>query len=151
MKNQTSYNEEFRELTGDLSEAVHEDSVAIGSMLYTIAEEKKNNNLVVKDINGKFDQMMAKLDKIATLLEIIAEKNEAASNTRPDNIDISDRDEEILEFVKAQKRVCADDVQNFFKYRGRNAASARLNKLFRDNIVEKVYAGRNVYYTLKNP
>jgi predicted HTH transcriptional regulator len=151
MKNQTSYNEEFRELTGDLAEAVNEDSIAIGSMLYTIAEEKKNNNLVVKDINAKFDQMMTILERIANRLEEIAERSGPSESGRPDNIDISNRDGEILEFVKSHKRVCADDVQNHFKYKGRNAASARLNKLFRDNIVEKVYAGRNVYYTLRNP
>ena len=156
MKNTTqsspSYADEFKELTGDLADAVYDvDPVAVGQMLYRIAEEKKSNNLVVKDINGKFDQMMAKLDRIATLLEEAAKRSETAPaiSRRPDNVDISDRDQEILEFVKSRKKVCADDVQDHFKYRGRNAASARLNKLFRDNVVEKVYAGRNVYYALK--
>jgi hypothetical protein len=155
MKNTThsssNYADEFRELTGDLADAVYDvDPVAVGQMLYRIAEEKKSNNLVVKDINGKFDQMMAKLDRIATLLEEAAKRSEMpVVAKRPDNIDISDRDQEILEFVKTRKKVCADDVQDHFKYRGRNAASARLNKLFRDNIVDKVYAGRNVYYTLR--
>ena len=152
MKNQaTSYGQEFRELTGNLSDAVEEmsDPVAIATMLYAIAEEKKSGNLVVKDISGKFDQMMSRFERIATLLENISVKNETAGR-RQDNVDISDRDQEILEFVKSHKRVCADDVQEHFKYRGRNAASARLNKLFRDNILDKVYAGRNVYYAPKN-
>jgi len=154
MKSQASdYGQEFRELTGNLTAAVEEvnDPVAIATMLYAIAEEKKSGNLVVKDISGKFDQMMSKLDRIATLLEDMSAKSEAANSpNRPDNIDISDRDHEILEFVRTHKRVCADMVQDHFNYRGRNAASARLNKLFRDNVLEKVYAGRNVYYTLKN-
>ena len=155
MKNTTqsssNYADEFKELTGDLADAVYDvDPVAVGQMLYRIAEEKKSNNLVVKDINGKFDQMMAKLDRIATLLEEAAKRSETqVAAKRPDNIDISDRDQEILEFVKSRKKVCADDVQDHFKYRGRNAASARLNKLFRDNVVDKIYAGRNVYYALR--
>lgn len=153
LNSQTSSRDEFRELTSGITETMEDvgDAIAIGKMLFLISEEKKSNNLVVKDINGKFDQMMAKLDRIATLLEEAAKRSEMmpAASKRPDNIDISDRDQEILEFVRSHKKVCADDVQDHFKYRGRNAASARLNKLFRDNVVDKIYAGRNVYYTLR--
>ncbi|MBN2251123.1 MAG: helix-turn-helix transcriptional regulator [Candidatus Altiarchaeota archaeon] len=151
MKTHTSsYNQEFQELTEDLQDAVREmsDPVAIATMLYTIAEEKKSNNLVVRDINGKFDHMMEKLDRIADLLEKFAEKS-ATISAKPDNIDISDRDQEILSYVRSHGKVCADDVQDHFQYKGRNAASARLNKLYRDGVVEKLYAGRNVYYMIK--
>ena len=141
-----NYMQEFRELTSDVSEAMEEmdDPVAVGRMLFTIAEEKKANNLVVKDLSSKFDQIISKLDRIATLLEAQAE-----TQNESDNHSISERDEEILEFIKTKKRVCADDLQDHFNYKGRNAASARLNKLFRDDLVEKIYAGKTVYYSLK--
>jgi len=56
----TDYNKEFKELTEDISEAIYQmsDPVAIATMLYSIAEEKKSSNLVVRDINSKFDHMM---------------------------------------------------------------------------------------------
>lgn len=153
MKNpQTNYNEEFRELTEDLSEAVYQmsDPVAIATMLYSIAEEKKSSNLVVRDINGKFDHMMEKLDRVANLLEGISQ-GMVTPGREIGQPEISDRDQEILNFVRSKERVCADDVQDHFKYKGRNAASARLSKLFRDNMLEKIYAGRKVYYRGTNP
>ncbi len=147
----TDYNKEFKELTEDISEAIYQmsDPVAIATMLYSIAEEKKSSNLVVRDINSKFDHMMKKLERIADLLENISQRMDAP-NKKLEPSEISDRDREILNFVRSKGRVCAGDVQKHFKYRGRNAASARLNKLFRDNMLKKIYAGRNVYYTMKS-
>lgn len=153
MKHQDSYSDEFDQLTGEISDVVEEipDPVVVGKLLYNIASEKKSYNLVVRDINAKFDQLAVKLDRIATLLEQINQKKEETETVRrSENIDISDRDKEILDFVRARKRVCADDVQDHFQYKGRNAASARLHRLYRDNVLEKVHAGRNVYYTLRN-
>ncbi|MFZ2456952.1 MAG: hypothetical protein WAX07_10790 [Candidatus Altiarchaeia archaeon] len=153
MKQQDSYSDEFDQLTGEISDVVEEipDPVVVGKLLYNIASEKKSYNLVVKDINAKFDQLGEKLDRIATLLEKMSEKKEAVvTERRAESIEISDRDKEILDFVKARKRVCADDVQDRFQYKGRNAASARLHRLYRDKVLEKVHAGRNVYYTIRN-
>jgi predicted HTH transcriptional regulator len=143
-----NYAQEFKELTGEVTEAMEEmaDPVNQGLMLFTIAEEKKSNNLVVKDINSKFDQILSKLDRIATLME------EQVQNREESGLhSISDRDEEIIEFIREKKKVCADDLQDHFNYKGRNAASARLNKLFRDKLVEKIPAGKTVYYMMRNP
>ena len=154
MKQQDSYSDEFDQLTGEISDVVEEipDPVVVGKLLYNIASEKKSYNLVVKDINAKFDQIGEKLDRIATLLERMNQKKEetVVNERRTENLEISDRDKEILDFVKARKRVCADDVQDRFQYKGRNAASARLHRLYRDKVLEKVHAGRNVYYTVRN-
>ncbi len=153
MKHQDSYSDEFDQLTGEISDVVEEipDPVVVGKLLYNIASEKKSYNLVVRDINAKFDQLAVKLDRIATLLEQINQKKEETTAVRrSENMDISDRDREILDYVRTSKRVCADDVQDRFHYKGRNAASARLHRLYRDNVLEKVHAGRNVYYTLRS-
>jgi hypothetical protein len=59
MKHQDSYSDEFDQLTGEISDVVEEipDPVVVGKLLYNIASEKKSYNLVVKDINAKFDQI----------------------------------------------------------------------------------------------
>jgi hypothetical protein len=156
MKHQDSYSDnEFEQFTGDIAEVVEEipDPVVVGKLLYNVASEKRSYNLVVKDINAKFDQLGEKLDRIATLLEQMNQKKAETplqTERRAEDIDISDRDKEILDFVKARKRVCADDVQARFDYKGRNAASARLHRLYKDKVLEKVHAGRNVYYTVRN-
>jgi len=150
-RNNANYQQEFEELTEDLSNAIDDmgDPVAIGTMLYSIAEEKKSNNLIVRDINAKFDNMAEKLDNIYEKLSVLAEHGIPQPGGLP-LVAISERDEEILNFVKSTGKACADDVQRKFEYRGRNAASARLSRLFKDNLLEKVYHGRKVYYVAKS-
>jgi len=58
-------------------------------------------------------------------------------------------DERIVGFVGSRGAVCAQDVQTQFKYKGKNAASARLNKLASMGVLEKQQAGRRVYYRLR--
>jgi predicted HTH transcriptional regulator len=148
-----THNREFDEMVGDLSQAIHEmsDPVAIATMLYSIAEEKKSSNLVVRDINGKFDQLMQKLTEVAESLKNLNETIKSApkpANGHPAT-EPSERDQEVLDFVAKQKRACAEELQEQFHYRGRNAASARLSKLFKEGKLKKIYVGRKVYYTLK--
>lgn len=148
-----NHKQEFQELVGELSDTVYQmsDPIAIATMLYSIAEEKKSNNLVIRDINGKFDNIIGKLEKIIMCLEELSNK---FNTTQPTTLnsrscELSERDQEVLDFVSLKKRVCADDLQKKFKYRGRNAASARLSKLFRDKLLEKTYVGKKVFYVTK--
>ncbi len=145
------YQQEFEDLTEDLSNAIYEmgDPVAIGTMLYSIAEEKKSNNLIVRNINAKFDNIAETLNKIYEKLSLLTEQGIPHPGEHP-LTPISERDEEILDFVKSMGKACADDVQKKFGYKGRNAASARLSRLFKDNLLEKVYHGRKVYYIVKS-
>lgn len=151
-----NHKKEFRDLTENLSSAIEKMSnpVEIAAMLYTIAEEKKSSNLVVREINGKFESMMEKLDKISNLLtELNMKLTEEKTTIGMDNLMeelLSERDEEIMNFVNEKGRVCADDLKKIFGYRGRNAASARLSKLFKEGLLEKIYVGRTVYYKLKS-
>jgi predicted HTH transcriptional regulator len=62
---------------------------------------------------------------------------------------LGDIDEKIIEFVKKNGKACAEDLQREFKYRGKNAASARLNRLHSQGLLEKKQAGRRVYYFAK--
>ncbi len=146
----TDYDKEFEEIVGNLSDTVHEmsDPVAIATMLYTLAEERKSSNLVIRDINAKFDNILAKLDDISNRLHKFESRQEAHVEEH-NAVELSDRDREIMDYVIKNKRACADDLQEKFNYRGRNAASARLSKLFRDKMLEKIYVGRKVYYQCK--
>ncbi|MCX6775809.1 MAG: hypothetical protein NT130_03110 [Candidatus Micrarchaeota archaeon] len=62
---------------------------------------------------------------------------------------LGDIDGRIIDFVKKSGKVCAEDLQRAFNYRGKNAASARLNKLHSQGLLEKKQAGRRVYYFAK--
>ena len=153
MKDSINPAKEFEELTGNLSDAMYQmsDPVEIARMLYAIAEEKKGSNLVVREINAKFDNILQRLDDISQRLSEMDTNTLVEDTKKHQQIsELSDRDHEVLNFVSSKSRVCADDVQKKFKYKGRNAASARLSKLFRDNMLEKLYVGRKVYYITRN-
>ncbi len=61
-------------------------------------------------------------------------------------VPISWLDAEILKNVQVLGMACADDVKKRMNYKGRNAASVRLNKLYKLGILERFQLGRKVYY-----
>ena len=62
---------------------------------------------------------------------------------------LSNVDEQIVALMRARDMVCAEDVRAHFKYKGKNAASARLNRLYELGLLEKKQAGRAVYYKIR--
>jgi predicted HTH transcriptional regulator len=140
------YDKEFEDMVGNLGQTVQQmnDPVAIGVMLYSIAQEKNSTNLLIRDINAKFDQLLTKIENLQK------EIGEVETRTKKGEAILSERDQEVLEFVKSKGKVDAQTLQNEYKYKGRNAASARLSKLFRDGHLEKTYSGRRVYYKTRD-
>ena len=144
-------------MKGNLSEKVKQISDPdVRNILFYLMSEEKSNNILVRDIDSKLYNITEKLWNLGTLLEKldtmstqIAELNEKLDQTQQQNRSelLSERDREILDFVVNTKRVCAEDVQGKFGYKGRNAASARLNNLYQKGMLKKIHAGRNVYYT----
>ena len=90
-------------------------------------------------------QVFGKLDAIEKRLDGI---EKGMGREVGDEI-LGDVDGKIIEFVKKNGKVCADDLQKEFNYKGKNAASARLNKLYSQGLLDKRQAGRRVYYFAK--
>jgi RNA recognition motif-containing protein len=134
------YNREYHELIGGVAHSVKEiqDPVALGAMLYQLAQERKNTNLIIQQLNTKIDSLMGKISDLET-------RNFEDSHTAS----LSDRDMDVLSFVEDRVRVSAEDLRKKFKYRGKNAASARLSKLFHEGRLTKEYIGRKVIYKIK--
>ena len=134
---------EFDKLVGDIAQATTQmqDPVAIGLMLYTLAEEKRKDNLIMRELNAKIDLLVNKINQL--------EQHQTTAPQPAAAPGMSDRDIEVLNFVKSHGKASAEDLQRKFKYKGKNAASARLSKLFHDGRLEKEYAGRTVYYKAK--
>ena len=63
---------------------------------------------------------------------------------------LSEVDERILSFIKEKGIVTAEDVRRAFGYKGRNAASARLNHLYKLGLLDKKQVGRKVVFMLFN-
>ena len=90
-------------------------------------------------------QIAGRLDGIERRLEGIEREMGSEANEEI----LGDIDGKIIDFVKKSGKVCAEDLQRAFSYRGKNAASARLNKLHSQGLLEKKQAGRRVYYFAK--
>jgi hypothetical protein len=63
-------------------------------------------------------------------------------------IAVSSVDKSILQLIQLSQdgMACADDIKRKMNYKGRNAASARLNRLHTLGLLERYQVGKNVYY-----
>lgn len=122
------------ELRNDLEQNMKKfnDPIVLGELIYKLLEERENTNRILKNI-------LSKLEKL--------ENKENASILPPNQLALLPSiDEKILEFVRAKGKVTAEDVRKEFKYKGKNAASARLNKLYELNRVDKKQVGKKVFF-----
>lgn len=108
------------------------DNATIGLLLYRLAKEREQSNRL-------FQEISAKLERIARLLEKTPERKEIT------NI-LSDIDQKILAHIQRCGKVDAEEIQSIFQYRGKNAASARLNDLYEKGMLKKGRAGKKVFY-----
>lgn len=110
--------------------------------IYEIKEIAKSTNLISRNNHATAEAILEKLNRIANLLENIANNNKTKFSH------LTTVDEQILEFVRERGMVCAEDVQKKFKYKGKNAASARLNNLFRKEMLKKMRIGKKTFFKI---
>jgi len=98
-----------------------------------------------KQINEKLDRLLSLEARITAL-----EQKLAGTPERPERKTLlPEIDEDIAAFVAKRGGACAEEVQAKFGYKGRNAASSRLNRLCDLGVLEKVQVGRKVYFVAK--
>ncbi|MBU0591914.1 hypothetical protein KKF81_00905 [Candidatus Micrarchaeota archaeon] len=124
-----------REIRSDLEQNMQKfrDPIVLGEMVYRLMEERENTNRLLRNILQKLDLIENKLGQGAKSME-----------TQKPVLPLID--EEILAFVKEIKKASAEEVRVKFKYKGKNAASARLNRLCNIGLLEKKQAGKKVFF-----
>jgi predicted HTH transcriptional regulator len=105
------------------------DPVILGELMYKLLEERENTNRILKNILAK--------------LENIPSGTAAAPGGEPL---LPEVDEKIMEFVREKGRISAEDVRQHFNYKGKNAACARLNRLYELNLLGKKQVGKKVFF-----
>ena len=140
-KTKTEMDKDFQSLTFDVQydKDQFKDPAAVGLMLYRLAKERENTNYLFKEI----------VKKLEAITEALAERSVQNQPMAPGGL--SEVDEQLLAFVREQKRVDAEQVRDKFNYKGKNAASARLNLLYKQGLVKKDRAGKRVLYMATNP
>jgi len=109
------------------------DPIILGEMVYRLLEERENTNRLLKNILQKLEQIELKTGS-------------GTPTTSTEDVVLPEIDEQILKFVTQTGKVTAEEVRVQFNYRGKNAASARLNRLFEMNLLKKQQVGKKVYF-----
>ena len=134
---------EINQLSSKKKKVLDENTVS--SLMKQLVEERERSNKLLESITEK----IAKLEKEIEIKdykdpsENEIQEFDAVSNRE---VPLSELDSKILNFVQSKEMICADDLVVFMKYRGRNAACARLNKLYRQGILDRYQLGHKVYY-----
>jgi uncharacterized membrane protein len=131
----------FDELTMDLHELFQQskDPFFVSMLLFKLAQEREATNKILNEINDKFDKMMLEF------------KTKGLPETREENsfVLLAEQDKKIMDLVTKKNAVTAGEVQTELNYKGVNAASQRLNKLFKEGYLKKAQSGKKVLYFIK--
>ena len=133
---------EFAQKNSDIvkiSEAL-KNPVALAAMVYKLAQEREKTNKLLQEVKEQYTQILKELRRNAS----------PTLNARQPLQILPEQDQRILEYIKTNKYATAKDIQKYMDYKGQNAASARLNKLFKDGIIQKIRSGKRVYYTIES-
>ena len=153
---------EFASVSADFKKLAQasRDPLAVAAMLDRLTEERKSTNLVLKEISRKLE----KLDELESRIHGLEAKISHASKASlvsqseqealrepqaPQPPLLPEIDESILGFVRKHGKATAEEVQRKCRYKGANAASARLNGLFKLGLLEKRQVGRKVFFIAK--
>jgi oligoendopeptidase F len=120
------------------------DPVVLAAIMHTAATERESTNRLLKTLIEKLDTKFSEVD--ARLARI--EKQSAAPEAQEEVL-LPSVDEEILKFVREKRHASAEEVRKRLGYKGKNAASARLSRMYDHGLLDKKQVGRAVLYCIK--
>jgi len=123
------------------------DPLVIAALMHTAATERENTNRLLKTLIERLDTKFAEVD--ARLAAVESGAMHRAAPREEEEVLLPSVDEGILKFVKEKRYASAEEVRRKFGYRGKNAASSRLNRMFEMGLLEKRQVGRTVLYSAK--
>lgn len=121
--------------------------VFIATLMHKLSEERNSANLLFRELSQKLDRVLQMEERIARIEGKLDGMGKAGAETASrDALLLPEIDEGILDYIHKKGKVCAEQVQMKFKYKGTNAASSRLNRLVKEGILRKVQVGRKVFF-----
>ncbi len=139
----------FAEQTQDLQEVTKHcnDPLYMAALIHKLIEERQKTNRLLEQINEKYDRIMLELKqgspKVAT--------EDHAHTTHANEFQMmAEQDSAILKYIEQHGQASAKDIKTIMNYKGLNAASQRLNKLFKEDYLKKVQVGKKVLYLVKS-
>ncbi len=117
-------------------------------LLKYMIEENKRTTLLLKHISDSISRLEESLDDSYYEEEPSEKVKQQNQPQQVKELMLSETDTKILQFIQISRNSmsCADEIREKMHYRGRNAASARLNRLYKLGIVDRYQLGHKVYY-----
>lgn len=106
-------------------------------------DENKRTTMIMSEIAGRLSRLEGELVSESPEEQQYAQQAEQQHRS---TIPLSRLDTKILQHVQMMDMVSAEDIQKQMNYKGRNAASSRLNKLYKQGLLERYQLGHKVYY-----
>jgi hypothetical protein len=119
------------------------DPILLAALMFKLAQEREQANKELQRIHDKFDEIMLEL-KTRNSTQATQEFG-AQDNGRKFEI-LPEQDQKILSIIGQKGPTNASEIQNALGYKGINAASQRLNLLFRQGVLKKIQSGKKVLY-----
>lgn len=134
------------ELGADVSEIMDKlkDPMFAGVLMFRLLSEREKTNRILVELNQKYDNIMFELKAPGAKSDsLVGGADENTFQILPE------QDQLILRFIEEKGSATAHEVQSIMNYKGMNAASQRLNKLFKEGYLKKVQSGKRVVYLAK--
>ena len=133
----------FSELSLDIQQIMEfsKDPVFLAVLLFKLAEEREKTNQAMDKINEKFDSIMFALKT--------RNVEDSPQQTGQKFSVLPEQDQVIIGLAEKNGSIDASAVQSVLGYKGKNAASQRLNKLYKEGMLRKVQSGKKVLYLAK--
>lgn len=138
----------FAESTLDIAEIMKHvnDPMYLSALVFKLIEEREKTNRLLSELSEKYDKIMLELKQgSASRQQVITPQ---ALEERKLAL-MGEQDESILKYINEHKLATARDIKTIMNYRGLNAASQRLNKLYREGHLNKIQQGKKVVYVVR--
>ncbi|BCS91002.1 MAG: hypothetical protein ARM1_0459 [Candidatus Micrarchaeota archaeon] len=134
----------------------------IMTLLKYLIDENRKTTLILKQMADRIDKLESRLSSIMDTAEqeiedesdeepsVSSYKQDISRNEVSDNrkiVTLTEQDKKILEQVQMRGMICADQLQKIMNYKGKNAASARLNRLCMLGLLIKLQIGHKTYFS----
>ncbi|MGC8479261.1 MAG: hypothetical protein ACP5M9_01145 [Candidatus Micrarchaeia archaeon] len=115
----------------------------INLILKYMLEEREKTNKILYTITEKIKKLEQDLsDSYVAEQEPISYSDQLSNKEVP----LSALDVKILNFAQSKGMISAEDLRIEMNYKGKNAACARLNKLYKQGLLDRFQLGHKVYY-----
>lgn len=142
-----SINEKRQEDTVVIERNYASNATNLLDIVKYLMNENKKTTMLLKNIHDSMERMEGTLMDLGDEQQSKQAVVPIQQGANVVEVPVSELDAKIVQIIQVSGGMaCADDIKSQMEYKGRNAASARLNRLHRAGIIERYQLGRRVYY-----